>query len=465
MDRLRFGSFLAPHHPLGESPTLLLRRDLDLVEQLDRLGYDELWCGEHHSSGWETIASPEMFLAAAGERTGTIRLGTGVVSLPYHHPFHVAQRIVQLDHMTRGRAMFGSGPGRAALGRADARHRPDAHPRPPGRGLGRDPPPARRRGPLHLRVATGSRSATPRCRSCRCRSTYPLRSPRRSARAGCSWPASTASACSRSPPTRPRGSRPCRPSGRFAEESAAVHGQQVDRRDWRVLMAWHIAEDKEQARREAVDGLHRWHNEYNVHILGRPGARAGREPVGAAGAGRRQRVGRGRCGGDRHAGRADRRHPPPLRADRRLRRRPRLRPRLGRTGRRRPRSWDLVARYVIPELNGQLRPLRASAEHLHEQQGRAHGRRVRGGHAEDPGQPSAPPTPWPSRCSSSRPGEPAERRACRRTGARRATAVDDVTRTSVVPQGHRVRRDVDLRLVLGRCDLDGRGRRSGRAAR
>ena len=99
MDRLRFGSFLAPHHPLGESPTLLLRRDLDLVEQLDRLGYDELWCGEHHSSGWETIASPEMFLAAAGERTGTIRLGTGVVSLPYHHPFHVAQRIVQLDHM------------------------------------------------------------------------------------------------------------------------------------------------------------------------------------------------------------------------------------------------------------------------------------------------------------------------------------------------------------------------------
>ena len=152
MDRLRFGSFLAPHHPLGESPTLLLRRDLDLVEQLDRLGYDELWCGEHHSSGWETIASPEMFLAAAGERTGTIRLGTGVVSLPYHHPFHVAQRIVQLDHMTRGRAMFGSGPGRAALGRADARRRPDAHPRPPGRGSGRHPPPPRRRGPLHLRV-------------------------------------------------------------------------------------------------------------------------------------------------------------------------------------------------------------------------------------------------------------------------------------------------------------------------
>ena len=57
------------------------------------------------------IASPEMFLAAAGERTKRIKLGTGVISLPYHHPFNVAQRMVQLDHMTGGRAIFGSGPG------------------------------------------------------------------------------------------------------------------------------------------------------------------------------------------------------------------------------------------------------------------------------------------------------------------------------------------------------------------
>ena len=57
------------------------------------------------------IASPEMFLAAAGERTKRIKLATGVVSLPYHHPFNVAQRMVQLDHMTGGRAIFGSGPG------------------------------------------------------------------------------------------------------------------------------------------------------------------------------------------------------------------------------------------------------------------------------------------------------------------------------------------------------------------
>ena len=111
---LRFGAFLAPHHPIGEHPMLQYRRDLALVEQLDRLGFDEFWCGEHHSTGWEVIASPEMFLAAAGERTHRIKLGTGVVSLPYHHPFHVAQRIVQLDYMTGGRALLGTGPGALA---------------------------------------------------------------------------------------------------------------------------------------------------------------------------------------------------------------------------------------------------------------------------------------------------------------------------------------------------------------
>src|ERR1700748_2325497 len=111
MARLKFGAFLAPHHPIGEHPLLQFRRDLDFVEQIDALGFDEFWCGEHHSSGWEMIASPEMFLAAAGEHTHRIKLATGVVSLPYHHPFNVAQRMVQLDHMTGGRAIFGSGPG------------------------------------------------------------------------------------------------------------------------------------------------------------------------------------------------------------------------------------------------------------------------------------------------------------------------------------------------------------------
>ena len=109
--KLRFGAFIAPFHPIDENPTLALDRDLELVEWLDALGYEEAWIGEHHSAAYELIASPEVFIAAAAQRTRHIRLGTGVSSLPYHHPFMLADRINQLDHMTRGRTMFGVGPG------------------------------------------------------------------------------------------------------------------------------------------------------------------------------------------------------------------------------------------------------------------------------------------------------------------------------------------------------------------
>ena len=110
-NRLKFGIFMAPFHPVGENPTLALERDMELFEWLDHLGFDEAWVGEHHSAGWETIASPEIFLAAAAQRTKNIKLGTGVISLPYHHPLIVANRMIQLDHMTRGRVMMGAGPG------------------------------------------------------------------------------------------------------------------------------------------------------------------------------------------------------------------------------------------------------------------------------------------------------------------------------------------------------------------
>lgn len=110
-DRLRFGIFMAPFHPAGENPTLALERDLDLIVHLDRLGWDEAWIGEHHSAGSEIIASPEIFIAVASQRTRQIKLGTGVVSVSYHNPLWVAERAVLLDHLTRGRFMLGLGPG------------------------------------------------------------------------------------------------------------------------------------------------------------------------------------------------------------------------------------------------------------------------------------------------------------------------------------------------------------------
>ncbi len=221
-----------------------------LVEHLDELGYDEFWCGEHHSSGWEMIASPEMFLAAAGERTKRIKLGTGVVSLPYHHPFNVAQRMVQLDHMTRRPRHLRLGPGRAAVRRPHARHRPDDAARPPGRGDRRHPPPVQRRarhpeervvhaagrGPAAA-AAAGGHAVRRRLadqpvghdagRQVRHRHHLARLDVERG-------PAGAADAMGLR-----RGARPKK------------HGTTVDRKNWRVLLSWHIAETREKAREEA----------------------------------------------------------------------------------------------------------------------------------------------------------------------------------------------------------------------
>lgn len=112
--RMKFGIFMAPFHRPGENPTLALERDLELIQWLDTLGFDEAYIGEHHSAGWETIGSPEVFMATAAERTRHIKLGTVVISLPYHHPYMVAHRMTLLDHLTRGRVILGVGPGALA---------------------------------------------------------------------------------------------------------------------------------------------------------------------------------------------------------------------------------------------------------------------------------------------------------------------------------------------------------------
>lgn len=112
MNRMRFGAFVAPFHAhRGQNPNLALHRDVELVKLLDRLGFDEAWFGEHHSGATEIIASPEVFCAYAAPLTQRIKLGTGAVSLPFHHPLWVAERAILLDHLTRGRFMLGIGPG------------------------------------------------------------------------------------------------------------------------------------------------------------------------------------------------------------------------------------------------------------------------------------------------------------------------------------------------------------------
>ena len=96
---MKFGIFMAPFHRVGENPSLAFERDMQLIESLDELGYDEAFVGEHHSAGWEIIPSPEIFMAVAATRTKRIMLGSGVVSVPYHHPFNIANRFAMLDQL------------------------------------------------------------------------------------------------------------------------------------------------------------------------------------------------------------------------------------------------------------------------------------------------------------------------------------------------------------------------------
>ena len=266
MADLRFGAFLAPHHPIGEHPVLQLQSDLEFVEHLERLGYDEFWCGEHHSTGWEVIASPELFLAAAAERTNRIMLGTGVVSLPYHHPYMVAQRIVQLDHQSRGRVIFGSGPGALPS---------DAH------TMGIDPMVLRDRqdeamGVIRRLFEGGERfsfeSEWFTLKDAKLQLT-PLQKDIEFAVASIVSPSGMTLAGKHEAGVLSVGSmtkegiRALPMQWSFAEESAAKHGKTVDRKNWRIVLSWHIAETRELAREQARDGLLQHNNLYTVGTL------------------------------------------------------------------------------------------------------------------------------------------------------------------------------------------------------
>ena len=109
------GYFAMPMHPPGSDFSQTIHDDLDQIVLLDQLGYQEAWIGEHFTTAWENIPCPELFIAAALERTQNIVLGTGVTCLPNHNPFHIAHRIAQLDHQARGRFRWGIGSGATPL--------------------------------------------------------------------------------------------------------------------------------------------------------------------------------------------------------------------------------------------------------------------------------------------------------------------------------------------------------------
>lgn len=268
--RMRFGIFLAPFHRVGENPTLGFERNLELIQWLDKLGFDEAWIGEHHSAGWETIASPEIFIATAAERTRHIKLGTGVVSLPYHHPLMVANRIVQLDHLTRGRVLFGVGPGALVtdavmLGIDPRQQRPmmdealDIIMR-----LMTDPTPLTydggwfklRDATLHLRPFTYPH---PPLAVASMESAY---GPMAAGRHG-------AAILSLAVIGGLRGPVDLKKMWSIAEEEAAKHGKTMRREEWRLVVPVHLAETREEALNNIREGAAAMAYDYTGAALGR----------------------------------------------------------------------------------------------------------------------------------------------------------------------------------------------------
>ena len=107
---MRLGLFMMPLHPPERPMQEMLAEDTEKSLLADRLGFEELWVGEHFSASSEPIASPLMFMAALAPRT-KLTFATGVINLPNHHPAMVAAEVAQFDHMTGGRLILGIGPG------------------------------------------------------------------------------------------------------------------------------------------------------------------------------------------------------------------------------------------------------------------------------------------------------------------------------------------------------------------
>ncbi|MFW0793404.1 LLM class flavin-dependent oxidoreductase [Gordonia sp. CPCC 205515] len=269
MSRLRFGYFVAPFHAPGRNPTSAMERDLEFAVHLDRLGYDEIWYGEHHSAGSEIIASPEIMIAAASQRAHRIKFGTGVTSLSYHNPLWAADRMMQLDHLTRGRAIFGIGPGSLPTDSAM---------------IGLDPTDTRELLSENLDIVVKLlRGETVSAKT----RTHELIDAKLQLAPFTPGGIEIALAAVASP-TGPRlagtyglgllsigatlsadGFDALSHHWNVMEERAAAHGTTVDRSQWRLVGPFHIAETEEKARKQVEYGIEQWFD-YFQHVAAFP---------------------------------------------------------------------------------------------------------------------------------------------------------------------------------------------------
>jgi limonene 1,2-monooxygenase len=264
---MKFGIFMAPFHRLGENPTLALERDLQLIECLDGLGYDEAFVGEHHSAGWEIISSPEVFMAVAATRTKRIMLGSGVVSIPYHHPFHIANRFALLDQLTHGRVILGCGPGALSsdaymMGIETTTQRDrmveglEAVMRlfNEDGGISIDGSYFKMHD-AHLQVKPYQKPHMPIVVA----NTISPSGMVAAGKLGCGV-LSIASFAKGGVEILPK-------RWQIAEETAAEHGKTVDRKNWRLVFPIHLAESRKEALDDVREGANRWIQEYFIDTL------------------------------------------------------------------------------------------------------------------------------------------------------------------------------------------------------
>lgn len=265
---MKFGIFMAPFHHVGENPTLAFERDMQLIEWLDDLGYDEAFIGEHHSAGWEIIPSPEIFMAVAATRTKRIMLGSGVVSVPYHHPFNIANRFALLDQLTHGRVIMGCGPGALPS---------DAY------MLGIETTTQRERMvegvKAIMRLFTEEGGVTIDGSFFKLRDAHlqvkPFQKPHMPVFVANTFSPSGMVAAGQlgcgvlSIATfAPGGLNELPKRWKMAEDIAAENGKTVDRKNWRLVFPVHLAESKKEAVDDIREGCNRWIHEYFIGTLG-----------------------------------------------------------------------------------------------------------------------------------------------------------------------------------------------------
>lgn len=108
---MKLGMLHLFENPIDKSENQIIKEQMEIMLKSEEFGFDSVWPAEHHFSEYGIMGAPQVPLAAIAVKTTKIRLGTGVIVLPFHNPIRVAEDFAFLDHLSDGRVIFGVGRG------------------------------------------------------------------------------------------------------------------------------------------------------------------------------------------------------------------------------------------------------------------------------------------------------------------------------------------------------------------